>query len=61
MFEKGSIRRPLNEGPSNARASFLPGILNTQKQEIRTGDHNGILGSSPTHGPLGLLIIYLTR
>jgi hypothetical protein len=45
IFQKGSIRWHLNKGSSNARASFLPGILSTQKREIRTGDNNGMLGS----------------
>jgi hypothetical protein len=60
-FKKGSIRRHLDEGFSNARASFLPGILNKYESGIRTGDNNGILGSLSTDSPIGLLIINLTQ
>jgi len=43
-IQKGSIRWHL-KGFSGVRETFLPDIFNKQKQEIRTGENNGILGN----------------
>ena len=58
ILKKGSIRLHL-KGFSGVRESFLPDIFNKQRQEIRTGDNNGILGS--LNSSVGLLTINLTQ
>ena len=44
IFLKGSIRWH-SKGFSGVRVSFLPDIFNKEKQEIHTGDNNGISGN----------------